>query len=351
MKCPLHYPSIPDSASILCRQHLHLVSRTITTSTRLPTIQNRTKAYDRFIAEATIAISRYEGTTRPCFSTDGCIFGVYGRWNQSYDDAPHCISQAKPGLASSKQTVNASHTIAAPPVTNIGVLVFPAFQAIDVFGPLDALNLLSLQRQLNLYIIAETLEPVSTAPRSPAMNKFNSSFGERVLPTHDFEQARLLQLDALLIPGGIGTRAPDLNATIQFVADVYPRTSYLVAPCTGAGIAARAGVLDGKRATTNKRSWNATVAYGPKTYWVAHARWVQDGNVFTGSGVTAAIDTAFAWIAYAFGETIAADLALGMEYERHMDPARDPFAIHYGVTDVPPIAQSQKEPQEGFSYS
>ncbi|KAK8106016.1 hypothetical protein PG999_009375 [Apiospora kogelbergensis] len=224
------------------------------------------------------------------------------------------------------------------PVKNIGVVLFPSFDVFDVFGSLEPLNLLSLQRQLNLYMIAATLDPVSTAPR--AMSAFNSSFGEVIVPSHTFDSVvrdPSFDLDMLLVPGGLGTRAPDLDSTIQFVAAVFPRLQYLVAPCTGAGIAARAGVLDGRKATTNKRSWNSTVAHGPKTYWVARARWVRDGNVFTGSGVTAAVDTIFAWIGHVWGESTAADLALGIEYERHNDSSWDPFGEHYGLSDVPPL--------------
>ncbi|KAK8090767.1 hypothetical protein PG994_000272 [Apiospora phragmitis] len=113
-------------------------------------------------------------------------------------------------------------------------------------------------------MIAATLDPVSTAPR--AMSVSNSSFGEVIVPSHTFDSVvrdQSLELDMLLVPGGLGTRAPDLDNTIQFVRDVFPRLRYLVASCTGAGIATRAGVLDGRRATTNKRSWAVTVAYGP----------------------------------------------------------------------------------------
>ncbi|KAK8051941.1 dj-1 family protein [Apiospora rasikravindrae] len=110
------------------------------------------------------------------------------------------------------------------PAKNIGVVLFPSFDVVNIFGDLEPLNLLSLARQLNLYMIAATRDPVSTAPR--AMNTFNSSFGEVIVPSHTFDsviQDQNLDLDMLLIPGGISTRAPDLNNTIQFVSDVFPR--------------------------------------------------------------------------------------------------------------------------------
>lgn len=220
---------------------------------------------------------------------------------------------------------------------NIGYILFPSFDVLDVFGPLEAFNLLSLQRQLNLYLIADKLDPVSTEPRAASMNTFNSSFGESVLPTHTFA-APPDDLDVLFVPGGLGTRAPDLNSAIDYVRATYPSLQYLVSICTGAGIVARAGILDGKRATTNKLSWNSTIVHGPKTYWVSHARWMVDGNVWTTSGVSAGIDGALAWIEHVFGNDTANDLAIGMEYRRHADWEWDPFSEHYGLKDVPPVA-------------
>jgi transcriptional regulator GlxA family with amidase domain len=219
---------------------------------------------------------------------------------------------------------------------NIGYVLFPSFDALDVFGPLDALNLLSLRRQLNLSLIAETLEAVSTKPRAAAMNKFNSNFGESVLPTHTFAGPPD-DLDVLFVPGGLGTRAPDLNTTIDFVRATYPSLKYLVSICTGAGIVARAGVLDGRRATTNKLSWNSTIVHGPKTYWVSHARWVVDGNVWSTSGVSAGIDGTLAWIEHVYGNDSANWLADGMEYQWHTDWRWDPFSDLYDLKDVPPV--------------
>jgi putative intracellular protease/amidase len=47
----------------------------------------------------------------------------------------------------------------------------------------------------------------------------------------------------------------------------------LAAVCNGAGLAARAGILDGHKATTNKQLWSVITALGPKTHWVAKARY------------------------------------------------------------------------------
>lgn len=138
-----------------------------------------------------------------------------------------------------------------------------------------------------------------------------------------------------LVPGGLGTRAPasSLAPYVSFIASRFPSLTYLITICTGAGLAARAGVLDGLAATTNKRAWNATTALGPNVAWVPHARWVRadGGKVWTSSGVSAGIDATLAWMADVYGEAVADDVSVGMEYTRVRDWRDDPWAGYYGL--------------------
>ncbi len=213
---------------------------------------------------------------------------------------------------------------AAPiPPKSFGCLLFPGFQALDVFGPLDALNILSLQQDITLSLLAKTLDPVSTAVHA------RSTFSQSVLPTHTFATAPLL--DVLIVPGGLGTRA-EVEAEIEFIRTIYPSLKYIITVCTGALLAARAGILDGKKATTNKAAWAQTKLWGPNVHWVPHARWVTDGNLWTAAGVSAGIDIIFAWMAYVYGEETADRIANAMEYERHTDPNWDPFADLLNLT-------------------
>ncbi|PWW77349.1 hypothetical protein C7212DRAFT_342280 [Tuber magnatum] len=69
--------------------------------------------------------------------------------------------------------------------TTFGVLLFPGFQALDVFGPIDVLNTLALSKKLTLYIIAETLDPVTT--KIPTVNATGSEFSELAM-TLEYER-------------------------------------------------------------------------------------------------------------------------------------------------------------------
>ena len=132
----------------------------------------------------------------------------------------------------------------------------------------------------HLSIIANTMEPVSTVPLVTAtMNMSHGDFGESVVTTTTIDQVLANDgsvpgkgpLDVLLVPGGVGSREPLLKE-IEFVKAMYPKVSYsrsrfgigkltisqvgyLLSVCTGATLLARSGVLDGHKATTNKKAW------------------------------------------------------------------------------------------------
>lgn len=69
---------------------------------------------------------------------------------------------------------------------NFGMIIHRAYEMLDVFGPLEALGVLARIHQLNLYLIAETMDPVTVEPGSAAMNSKNSSFVSRGKPLFPF---------------------------------------------------------------------------------------------------------------------------------------------------------------------
>ncbi|MCJ1479214.1 hypothetical protein MMC13_007899 [Lambiella insularis] len=211
---------------------------------------------------------------------------------------------------------------------SIGVLLFPHFQALDVFGPLDALNILSESRPLTLSLIAPTLDPQPTSSASSPTSP-SPTFTQLILPTHTYATAP--PLDVLLVPGGPGARAPTLEPAVEYIRHVYPRLKYLISVCTGAVLVARSGCVDGKRGTTNKRAWEWVTGQRKGVRWVQKARWVSDGVWWSSSGVSAGIDVAFAWMAKVWGQEVAEEVAAKMEYSLCEDSRKDPFAALYGL--------------------
>ncbi|KAF9014763.1 class I glutamine amidotransferase-like protein [Hymenopellis radicata] len=214
---------------------------------------------------------------------------------------------------------------------NYGVVVFPGFQALDVFGPLDALNNFSFSNNIQLSIVAPSLDPVSTETHL----NVNATCAQSIVPTHTFDNPPG-NLDVLIVPGGFGchNNDPSTLAIVDYVKAAYPSLKYLITVCTGATIAARTGVLDGRRATSNKMHWEWTTSQGPKVKWVTHARWVVDGNIWTAAGVSAGTDVMLAFMEHVYGAKDAESVADMMEYERPTDSTKEPFATKFGLTPM-----------------
>ncbi|KIX99029.1 uncharacterized protein Z520_05490 [Fonsecaea multimorphosa CBS 102226] len=220
-----------------------------------------------------------------------------------------------------------------------GVVLYHGFQLTDVCGPVDVLNVLTTHvNGISLSFIAEDKSPVSTFPREwPAkmgMPPFCTS--QTLQPTHDFGDAP--QMDVLIIPGGMGVFDPNpdnvgqpdakvVDPIAKFILSQYPKLKYLITVCTGSGIAAQTGLLDGKKATTFKGAWKVIPLWRPTVQWVSKARWVVDGNIWTSSGVCSGTDLMFGFVKDIYGEKIASNISTWMEYTRHEDPSLDPFGI------------------------
>ena len=198
----------------------------------------------------------------------------------------------------------------------VGVVLFPGFELLDVFGPLEAFG--NLPGMFRVVLVAEQAGPVASAQ------------GPRAVADHGFGDCP--RLDVVLVPGGIGTREEAENpALLGWLGGRAAEAEVVTSVCTGAALLARAGVLDGRRATTNKAFFQWVADQGPKVAWVRAARWVEDGKFATSAGVSAGIDMALAVIARLVGREVSDNVARAMEYEWHTDATWDPFAKAWGL--------------------
>jgi transcriptional regulator GlxA family with amidase domain len=145
-----------------------------------------------------------------------------------------------------------------------------------------------------LHILASTLEPVSTRCASDT-----NRFAQTILPMHTFANPPP-HLDVILVPGGWGSFDPNEDA-VRFIRDTFPHLKYILSVFTGSALVLRAGLLAGRRATTNKALWTEQTAHAPEVDWQPVARWMTDGNVWTSSGVAAGMDMTLAFISEKYG--------------------------------------------------
>jgi len=119
--------------------------------------------------------------------------------------------------------------------------------------------------------------------------------------------------DLVLVPGGIGSRAEMHDEeTLAWLRAVDQGTKWTASVCTGALILGAAGLLEGKRATTNWQLVDALPRFGAEP---VGGRWVEDGKLLTAAGVTAGIDMALHLVSLEAGPEVAQAVQLGIEYD------------------------------------
>ena len=197
-----------------------------------------------------------------------------------------------------------------PPLLKVGAVIFPGFELLDIYGPLEMLGM--LRERVSLVMLAETAGPVpnNQGPKGVA----------------DLALAEAKGIDILLIPGGWGTRKEVENtAFLDQLAILSAEAHFVASICTGSALLAKAGLLDGKKATSNKRAFDWVAAQGPRVTWIRQARWVEDGKFFTSSGASAGMDMTLGLMERLFGRETSLQVARWAEYTWNEDKSVDPF--------------------------
>lgn len=194
----------------------------------------------------------------------------------------------------------------------IGFVLFPGIQQLDLTGPYDVLASLP---DVKVHLIWKDLMPVT------------ASTGLVLKPTVTFDDCPAL--DVICIPGGsgVGPLMED-EKTLAFIKAQAAHARYVTSVCTGALVLGAAGLLKGKHATTH---WAYHQLLAPLGAIPVKDRVVRDGNLLTGGGITAGIDFALTLAAELFDKDTAQLVQLQLEYA----PA-PPFAS--GCPETAPVS-------------
>ena len=191
----------------------------------------------------------------------------------------------------------------------VGILIFPAVEVLDCFGPYEVFSVTRLNEDrrreesspFEVLLVAESLEPVV------------ATGGLRVIPDATLETCP--PLDILVVPGGWGTRKEIGNQRVlTWIAERAKEVETLTSVCTGAMLLGQAGLLDGRRATTHWRSLDWMRQSFPAVTVEDKLHVVEDGQVLTSAGISAGIDMALLVVARYFGEAVGRATARHMEY-------------------------------------
>jgi transcriptional regulator GlxA family with amidase domain len=183
-------------------------------------------------------------------------------------------------------------------MTQIAIVVYPGFTALDFIGPYEVLrNLPDAEIRFVWH------EPGPIAADSGVL---------LIGATHSFDETP--SPDILLIPGGMTTmeHARD-KRLLDWVRQAHESAMWTASVCSGSVILAAAGLLDGKRATSHWMALGALKALGAKP--VSDQRIVHEGDIVTSAGVSAGIDLAIWLTGQISGEDRAKTIQLAIEYD------------------------------------
>lgn len=191
----------------------------------------------------------------------------------------------------------------------VGILIFDDVEILDVAGPFEVFAVTRLNDQQRLqqsspfkvYLISETNKQITAIG------------GLRLTP--DVTITECPELDLLIIPGGWGTRKESKNKIlVNWISNQFTNDRLIASVCTGSSLLGKAGLLDGRDATTHWRAFDFLKESAPKARILKNVRFTLIEPIFTSAGVSAGIDLALRIVSHFFGNEIGQATARYMEY-------------------------------------
>jgi transcriptional regulator GlxA family with amidase domain len=135
------------------------------------------------------------------------------------------------------------------------------------------------------------------------------------------------RIDTLVLPGGSRAQAARQDEVLmRWIVMVAPKCRRVASVCTGAFLAADAGLLDGRRVTTHWASADRLAAEFPSLDVDPDPIYVRDGKFWTSAGVTAGIDLALALVQQDLGVDVAQQVARWLVMFLHRPGGQTQFA-------------------------
>jgi len=191
----------------------------------------------------------------------------------------------------------------------VGIVIFDQVEVLDVAGPFEAFSVTRLNEERR----REQSSPFRILLVSERKGQVSAIGGLRFTPDVTIDDCPAL--DLLIVPGGWGTRKEVKNNTLlRWIADRAAKTRLTASVCTGSSLLGKAGLLDGREATTHWRAFDFLRDAAPTALIRQDVLFTLDDPIFTSAGVSAGIDLAIRIVSHFFGTKIGQATARQMEY-------------------------------------
>jgi len=188
---------------------------------------------------------------------------------------------------------------------SVGIFLFNEVEVLDFAGPFEVFSVTEVneEKPFTVYTVSENGEMIT------ARN------GLKVQPDYSIENLPLV--DILIIPGGLGAREYEIKneIVIKWIRQQMKEVKLMTSVCTGALLLAKAGLLEGLKATTHWASIEKFKNEFQNVEVIENVKFVDEGHIITSAGISAGINMAFHIVKNLLGMHVAEDTAKRMEYD------------------------------------
>ena len=188
---------------------------------------------------------------------------------------------------------------------SVGIFLFNEVEVLDFAGPFEVFSVTEVneEKTFTVYTVSENGEMIT------ARN------GLKVQPDYSIEN--LPPVDILIIPGGLGAREYEIKneIVIKWIRQQMKEVKLMTSVCTGALLLAKAGLLEGLKATTHWASIEKFKNEFQNVEVIENVKFVDEGHIITSAGISAGINMAFHIVKNLLGVHVAEDTAKRMEYD------------------------------------
>jgi len=188
---------------------------------------------------------------------------------------------------------------------SVGIFLFNEVEVLDFAGPFEVFSVTEVneEKTFTVYTVSENGEMIT------ARN------GLKVQPDYSIEN--LPPVDILIIPGGLGARKYEIKneIVIKWIRQQMKEVKLMTSVCTGALLLAKAGLLEGLKATTHWASIEKFKNEFQNVEVIENVKFVDEGHIITSAGISAGINMAFHIVKNLLGMHVAEDTAKRMEYD------------------------------------
>src|SRR5438874_8680399 len=182
-----------------------------------------------------------------------------------------------------------------------------------------------------------SVEVITTSRQTSVL----TNCGLRIAAHNTFRRVRE-EIDTLLIAGGSAIENDEIGIeAVRWIRKMAGRVRHIGSVCTGAMLLARAGLLDGRQATTHW-NWCALLAGKcPQADIDPDPIFIRDENVYTSAGVTAGMDLALALVEEEYGSHLGLQVARNLVLYLRRPGGQSQFsaALSLQLTDQKPLRE------------